>query len=1852
MVEYGSYSLAVNGTADITITGTTHGTVSYESSNDAVLTVDEDGTVTGVAAGVAHVIVSWTAADGYCEKAVNSADITVIGNVTVTFNANGGSSTMDSQSIPVSTATALTANGFTAPNCMRFKHWNTESDDSGLTSYDDEEEVTITEGMTLYAIWEIIPYNVTKGSNTGAGTYELSPASSVACGGTITVTCAADDSHKGDPTIFATEGMYTTINKIDDNTYEITEVSGDITVNISYTAKTVYDVTWKVGGVALEDEDLEGVTTSVVEGNGLVTLPTVANSAVGTDLTFMGWTAGSELTGMGNNAPSDLFTAAGEEPTIEGNVTYHAVFAKQTAEASDSWDLCEAVDDVTAGDYVITWDNSKYLPSETTASSHPAATSGITVTNKKLTNNVTSAMQWSFSGSNDGWTVSHKSGNTTRYLGSTNTADGIVVATSNSDYTWRVSVDQTNGMSLQGAGSTRYLAVRSAGPDWRYYSYGEYYNGTLRLYRHNVVEAAYADYITKLVALKSIAVTTAPEKTVYKKGEVLDLTNMVVTATYEDNSTNSVDGYTVAMAGTALSTDDDEFEVSYTEGDVTKTTTQAIHVYELSGITLSGTHKTTYKSGETVNTTNLVVTATWGDAEDKIVESDIEGYTIDLDGALSVSDTKYEVSYTHESVTKTAEQSISVYDLSGIAITNAPMTTTYTAGDNFDATEMVVTATWGDNKIIEEVDGYTISPATLSNDTESDASQDVTISYTSNGVTKTATQTVTVHPLANLTMTWHVANEDAFSTKIYINAQDKYILALPAAPNPEDVGFSSDYVFKGWTTASSIKKNGTTDGTTAISYVSEGAEMSLATDFYAVFAVESQNESTIFTETFNDCAGTGGNDGYWTGTGNNDIYADNSGWTFSRGNGASECAKFGTGSYGGSAQTPSLTFNGATATITFKAGAWNATGEGTSLSVATSEGTLKSGSTTVSSVTIKKGEWDNFTLTLTGVTNSAKITFSTASGNKRFFLDEVVVSTSVTTYTNYRLKPSVVKTPSISLAEGTHYGAETVTLEQEDSKPIYYTLDGTTPTDESTLYTSAINLNEAGTKTLKAVAYDADEDDYSQEASATYTIVTEIAAPTLTAGGNFYTDDKEVEISHDLMAEGAVIYYSYDDASYTTYTEALTITETKTVYAYATIGSLTSEKVSATYTKAETANYNKMTSASDLAVGMKFIMVAESAKKVAGSFNSSYLNAVSFTADITNNTVSLTNEAYSEFTLEEGTSAWRIMLGDKFLVPSIGDVALKTDLSNDEEWKFFDDSKTITRTGTSQDNKYLRYNSSSPRFKTYKDTQTEIGVYVAPHTAYTLTFDIDGTDKTIKVVEGYEYTITNTTCGTAPANCTFLNKWTDGTHIYAVGDKITLTDDVTLIPCWKLTQTANVDVDDLPAGVTDVVVTENKTLTVDASKTFDNITVKNGGEVTIASGKTLTVNDLTIESMGGYSETDGKSGQILGTNVQVSGDLYLEIKLCNGELDATKYYCISAPFAVNMNGGFFWGDGTPMVFNTHFQMFEYDGKKRAETGNGWQRVSGTMKANTAYFIVFDSDNTNQNTIRLKATNKTISNPASIDLGESYTSSIDDKHSNWHGVANPTFHYIGLNQVVQIFDYVAQGFNPYTTETTSSETENVEYGYVVGTPIFVKSDAASLAISGAGEHLRAPQRQVERYNYCVRISKEGATRFDNQMYVVAAENATATYDEGKDVLTMNGETSNYGALIWTKNYGMRLAVEEAPMVNNKASYELGIFAPTAGTYSISVAAPQENAELYLTKNGHIIWNLTMSPCELELTQGQNEGYGLILRANAPSVSTDVEGIQPSADSIQKVIIDEKVFILRGGQLYGIDGKTVR
>ncbi len=146
-----------------------------------------------------------------------------------------------------------------------------------------------------------------------------------------------------------------------------------------------------------------------------------------------------------------------------------------------------------------------------------------------------------------------------------------------------------------------------------------------------------------------------------------------------------------------------------------------------------------------------------------------------------------------------------------------------------------------------------------------------------------------------------------------------------------------------------------------------------------------------FYESFDKNAGTGGNDGKWSGNiAISSLLFDNEGWTVeqNKGYGASKCAKFGISTVSGKTTTPSITVSGK-ATLTFQAGAWNAANDMEKLNLSVSDGTIEP-----SSVTMTKGAFSDYEATITA-TGDVKVTFAALKG--RFFLDEVNIQDAATT---------------------------------------------------------------------------------------------------------------------------------------------------------------------------------------------------------------------------------------------------------------------------------------------------------------------------------------------------------------------------------------------------------------------------------------------------------------------------------------------------------------------------------------------------------------------------------------------------------------------------------------------------------------------------------------------------------------------------------------------------------------------------------------------------------------------------------------------------------------------------------------
>ena len=176
----------------------------------------------------------------------------------------------------------------------------------------------------------------------------------------------------------------------------------------------------------------------------------------------------------------------------------------------------------------------------------------------------------------------------------------------------------------------------------------------------------------------------------------------------------------------------------------------------------------------------------------------------------------------------------------------------------------------------------------------------------------------------------------------------------------------------------------------------------------------------------------------------------------------------------------------------------------------------------------------------------------------------------ITTYTVTIAAQEKIEAPTFSKPTGTYDSSVDVEVASlVGGAAIYYTTNGSDPTESSSMYLTPIKFNK--TTTLKVRAYK-DGFNPSDVATAIYTItnggaITSINTPVLSKTTGTYDNNLSVTIS--CSTTEATIKYQIDSNAAVTYTTPVTIDKTSTLKAWAEYNGTTlikSQETSATYT--------------------------------------------------------------------------------------------------------------------------------------------------------------------------------------------------------------------------------------------------------------------------------------------------------------------------------------------------------------------------------------------------------------------------------------------------------------------------------------------------------------------------------------------------------------------------------------------------------------------------------------------------------------------------------------------------------------
>lgn len=156
--------------------------------------------------------------------------------------------------------------------------------------------------------------------------------------------------------------------------------------------------------------------------------------------------------------------------------------------------------------------------------------------------------------------------------------------------------------------------------------------------------------------------------------------------------------------------------------------------------------------------------------------------------------------------------------LSSISLNTDNVKKSFTTDDTFTSAGLVVTASYSN------CSSRTVTPTNVSTpDLSSAGDKTVTVTYTENEVTKTATYTITVAALVKHTITWKTCGGTTFKTDQVVDG-DPLVL-----PSPTPGANTEGKAFYGWTTESSYT------GATAPATISAGGAVTADATYYAIY---------------------------------------------------------------------------------------------------------------------------------------------------------------------------------------------------------------------------------------------------------------------------------------------------------------------------------------------------------------------------------------------------------------------------------------------------------------------------------------------------------------------------------------------------------------------------------------------------------------------------------------------------------------------------------------------------------------------------------------------------------------------------------------------------------------------------------------------------------------------------------------------------------------------------------------------------------------------------------------------------------------------------------------------------------
>ncbi|MCQ2351747.1 MAG: BACON domain-containing protein [Paludibacteraceae bacterium] len=368
------------------------------------------------------------------------------------------------------------------------------------------------------------------------------------------------------------------------------------------------------------------------------------------------------------------------------------------------------------------------------------------------------------------------------------------------------------------------------------------------------------------------------------------------------------------------------------------------------------------------------------------------------------------------------------------------------------------------------------------------------------------------------------------------------------------------------------------------------------------------------------------------------------------------------------------------------------------------------------------------------------------------------------------------------------------------------------------------------------------------------------------------------------------------------------------------------------------------------------------------------------------------------------------------------------------------------------------------------------------------------------------------------------------------------------------------------------------------------------------------------------SQPNVGAGQVLSNgNTITANEAYMERQIYSGAYQQ-YWYSLSVPFTVDANEGLYTVDGNKIPKNTCF-FTEYDGSLRAEYGvatlgqPGYAWVETTNLIRGKAYMVYIMDET-INTLRFKATvpNELFNN---VDIEAvaftKFEGAAAETDWGWNFMAQPRLQ----NAKVQVtagawgsdevlIQVLQNGGNDADSDGGASYYSTMSSKALVMAPftsfMFQASATGNMNFLYTSAEPTFKSAEVPECKYfVVNLSDENGN--SDSFFASASEDAKIEgYELGRDLVKCG--SSDNSLQICSSDFDLILTANDARLNGGVAEMPLRLSIPKAGIYSLQVTRAATFGEIYLTKNGEVIADLTDGDVfQFAAVKGVNNQFGL-------------------------------------------------